>query len=166
MFVCSKVVSDSNVTLFFGHRYWAVVDLPCQIQRHSSTSKCQFTSDITCLIRCVSSCFLFPYLANEAVVTIIYSGPSNFERFDVRTTLNWNKEFEENPVLKLKQNLESRRKNHVVAFLCLVARAVARLVLSDGFSEHLANSAFYLFLLVIFILSLIIPINNGTKESY
>jgi hypothetical protein len=50
-----------------------------------------------------------------------YSGPSNFERFDFRTTWNSNKKFEENPVLKLEQKLESRTKNHVVAFsLCLV----------------------------------------------
>jgi hypothetical protein len=50
-----------------------------------------------------------------------YSGPSNFKWFDVRTTLNSNKQFEENPVLKLEQKLESRTKNHVVAFsLCLV----------------------------------------------
>jgi hypothetical protein len=45
-----------------------------------------------------------------------YSGPSNFERFDVRTTWNSNKKFEENPVLKLEQKFESRAKNHVVAF--------------------------------------------------
>jgi hypothetical protein len=43
-----------------------------------------------------------------------YSGPSNFERFDVRTTWNSKKKFEENPVLKLEQKLESRTKNHVV----------------------------------------------------
>jgi hypothetical protein len=51
----------------------------------------------------------------------MYSGHSNFERFDVRTTWNSNKKFEENPGLKLEQKLESRTKNHVVAFsLCLV----------------------------------------------
>jgi hypothetical protein len=36
-----------------------------------------------------------------------------FERFDVRTTWKSNKKFEENPVLKLEQKLESRTKNHV-----------------------------------------------------
>jgi hypothetical protein len=35
-------------------------------------------------------------------------------RFDVRTTWNSNKKFEENPVLKLEQKLEIRTKNHVV----------------------------------------------------
>jgi hypothetical protein len=39
-----------------------------------------------------------------------YSGPSNSERFDVRTTRNSNKKFEENAVLKLEQKLESRTK--------------------------------------------------------
>jgi hypothetical protein len=31
----------------------------------------------------------------------IYSGLSNFERFDVRTTWNSTEEYEENPILKL-----------------------------------------------------------------
>jgi hypothetical protein len=39
MFIRSEVISDSKVTLFFGHRYRAVGDLPCQIQRHTSMSK-------------------------------------------------------------------------------------------------------------------------------
>jgi hypothetical protein len=44
-----------------------------------------------------------------------YSGPSNCERFDVRTNLKLGqKKIEVNPVLKLEQKLESRTKNHVV----------------------------------------------------
>jgi hypothetical protein len=39
----------------------------------------------------------------------IYSGPPNFERFDVRKTWNSNKKFDENPVLRLEQKLESRK---------------------------------------------------------
>jgi hypothetical protein len=54
-----------------------------------------------------------------------YSGPSNFEQFDVRTTWNSNKKFEENPGLKVEQKLgksnKESRGRHVVAFsLCLV----------------------------------------------
>jgi hypothetical protein len=47
-----------------------------------------------------------------------YSGPSNCEQFDVRTTWNSNKKFEENPVLKLEQNLEILTKTHVVFTPC------------------------------------------------
>jgi hypothetical protein len=39
----------------------------------------------------------------------VYSGPPNFERFDVRTTWNTNKKFAENPVLKL--GTETRKSN-------------------------------------------------------
>jgi hypothetical protein len=45
---------------------------------------------------------------NIYIYIYIHSEPSNFERFDVRTTWNSNKKFEENPVLKLEQKLESR----------------------------------------------------------
>jgi hypothetical protein len=40
----------------------------------------------------------------------LYSGPSSFERFDVRTTSNSIRKFEENPVLKLEQKLQNRTK--------------------------------------------------------
>jgi hypothetical protein len=47
-----------------------------------------------------------------------YSEPWNFERFDVRTTSNSSKKFEENLDLKLEQKLESRKNNHVVVTPC------------------------------------------------
>jgi hypothetical protein len=56
---------------------------------------------------------------NVCSISSKYSEPSNFERFDVRTTWNSNKKFDENPVLKLEQKLESRTTNHVVAFSLL-----------------------------------------------
>jgi hypothetical protein len=45
----------------------------------------------------------------------MYSRPSNFERFDIRTTWNSNKKFEENPILKLEQRITWSR--HVVGRL-------------------------------------------------
>jgi hypothetical protein len=84
----------------------------------------------------------------------VYTGSSNFKRFDVRTTWNSNTKFEENSVLKLK----SQTKNDVVAFLhCLVACTVAQSLLPwlDSVSISQIQSCFLsnLFLWLIFIFS-------------
>jgi hypothetical protein len=94
-----------------------------------------------------------------------YSGPSNFERFDVRTTWNSNKNFEENPVLKLEQKLESGTNSHVVVTWSpsLSAWSHAQLLgqfSRDGFSEHLANSVCFLSLLFISLSYFYIIFNN------
>jgi hypothetical protein len=45
------------------------------------------------------------------------TGPSNFEQFDVQTTWNSNKKFDETPVLELEQKLKNQAKNHVLGHM-------------------------------------------------
>jgi alpha-N-acetylglucosamine transferase len=83
-----------------------------------------------------------------------YSGFLNFERFDVRTTWNSNKKFEENPVLKLEQR---------ITWSPLSAWSHAQLLSQfsrDWFSEHLTNSVSFFSVLFISLGYFYITFNN------
>jgi hypothetical protein len=62
----------------------------------------------------------------------MYSGPSNFERFDVRTTWNSNKKFEENPVLKLEQRITWSSRGRLLCLLGPDERRVIHLPVNSN----------------------------------
>jgi hypothetical protein len=106
---------------------------------------------------------------SRSVLQWAYSGPSNFERFDVRTTWNSKKNSRGTRFWSSNNSLKVEHKTlcrHMVAFsLNLVSRAVARSVLP--WLVQWASRKFSLFLSVLFIsFGYIYIIFNNTHSYY